>query len=156
MSPRAAWRLERLGYGPVYDYAAGKVDWMAAGLSTIRADSSQPRALDVADRAPPTCRPDQPVSEVVGSAPPRTLIVINDEGIVLGWFRAGASAGEGTARVEDVMEPGPATVRANEPLPPLLERMAGRQVNEIIVTTPEGRLLGVVRRPEEEHGHVVA
>ena len=21
MSPRAAWRLERLGYGPVYDYA---------------------------------------------------------------------------------------------------------------------------------------
>jgi CBS domain-containing protein len=44
------------------------------------------------------------------------------------------------------MEPGPATVRAHEPLPPLLERMARRQVDEMIVTTPEGELLGVVRR----------
>src|SRR2546425_461639 len=32
MSPRAAWRLERLGYGPVHDYVGGKVDWLAAGL----------------------------------------------------------------------------------------------------------------------------
>jgi CBS domain-containing protein len=44
------------------------------------------------------------------------------------------------------MEPGPATVRAHEPLDPLLERMARRGVDEIIVTTPEGVLLGVVRR----------
>ena len=156
MSPRAAWRLERLGYGPVYDYAAGKVDWMAAGLPTIRADSSQRRALDTADRAPPTCRPDQPVCDVVASTPATTLIVINDERIVLGRFRAGASTAEGTARVEDVMEPGPATVRAHEPLPPMLERMARRQVDEVIVTRPEGTLLGLVRRPEEKHGHVVA
>jgi rhodanese-related sulfurtransferase len=32
MSPRAAWRLEAAGFGPVYDYAAGKADWLAAGL----------------------------------------------------------------------------------------------------------------------------
>ena len=31
MSPRAAWRLEALGFGGVYDYVAGKVDWIAAG-----------------------------------------------------------------------------------------------------------------------------
>src|SRR5712691_518454 len=36
MSPRAAWRLERLGFTPVYDYALGKVDWMAAGLPSVR------------------------------------------------------------------------------------------------------------------------
>lgn len=155
MSPRAAWRLERLGYDAVYDYAAGKVDWMAAGLPTVRADSSQRRALDTADCTPPTCRPDQPVSDVVVSTPAATLIVINEERIVLGRYRAGAPTGEGTARVEDLMEPGPATVRAHEPLPPLLERMARRQVDEIIVTTPEGTLLGVVRRPEEKQGQVV-
>lgn len=147
MSPRAAWRLERLGYSPVYDYAAGKVDWMAAGLPTIRADASQPRALDAADRAPPTCRPDQLVNELAGSTHAATLVVVNEERIVLGRFRAGA---DGTARVEDVMKPGPTTVRAHEPLPPLLERMARRQVDEIIVTTPEGELLGVVRRPKED------
>ena len=32
MSPRAAWRLEAARFGPVYDYAAGKTDWMAADL----------------------------------------------------------------------------------------------------------------------------
>ncbi len=32
MSPRAAWRLEATGFGPVYDYAAGKADWLAADL----------------------------------------------------------------------------------------------------------------------------
>ena len=32
MSPRAAWRLEATRFGPVYDYAAGKADWLAADL----------------------------------------------------------------------------------------------------------------------------
>src|SRR5258707_15598739 len=32
MSPRAAWRLEAAGFSPVYDYAAGKTDWLAADL----------------------------------------------------------------------------------------------------------------------------
>lgn len=46
------------------------------------------------------------------------------------------------------MEPGPATVRAHEPLAPLLERMGHRGVDEGIVTTPEGELLGVIQLPE--------
>jgi rhodanese-related sulfurtransferase len=32
MSPRAAWRLEAAGFSPVYEYAAGKADWLAADL----------------------------------------------------------------------------------------------------------------------------
>ena len=32
MSPRAAWRLEAAGFGPVYDYVGGKADWLAADL----------------------------------------------------------------------------------------------------------------------------
>lgn len=31
MSPRAAWRLDSLGYD-AYDYVAGKADWLAFGL----------------------------------------------------------------------------------------------------------------------------
>ena len=34
MSPRAAWRLEGLGFERVYDYVPGKADWSASGLST--------------------------------------------------------------------------------------------------------------------------
>lgn len=43
-----------------YDYTAGKVDWMAAGLPTVRADRSERRALELVDRHPATCAPDTP------------------------------------------------------------------------------------------------
>ena len=119
---------------------------MAAGLPTVRVDASQPRALDVADRMPPTCRPDQLLRELAGSSSTTSLVVVNEQRIVLGRLRAGADAtADGSARVEDLMEPGPGTVRAHEPLAPLLERMARRQIGEVLVTTPEGELLGVVR-----------
>jgi CBS domain-containing protein len=139
MSPRAAWRLERFGF-TTYDYAAGKVDWLAAGLPTVRADLSRQRALDAADRDPPTCPPDA----VLSDSPARSLLVVNQDRIVLGRVPRSAPAG---AVTEDVMEPGPATVRAHEPLDELLERMRRRRVDEVVVTTPEGRLLGVVRHP---------
>lgn len=34
MSPRAACRLEQLGFAEVYDYTTGKADWLAHGLDT--------------------------------------------------------------------------------------------------------------------------
>ena len=138
MSPRAAWRLERFGF-TVYDYAPGKVDWLAAGLPTVRADLSPRRALDAADLDPLTCAPDA----VLDREPPGSVLVVNEHRIVLGRIRAGARSLGAVA--EDVMEPGPATVRAHEPLDDLIERMRTRRVTEMVVTTPEGRLLGVVR-----------
>src|SRR6266508_5426702 len=138
MSPRAAWRLERFGF-EVYHYAAGKVDWLAAGLPTVQAQPLPRRALEQADRDPPTCTPDTPVGELDA----RSVLVINEQRVLLGRVRPGDHAP--TARAEDVMEPGPTTVRANEPLDPLVDRMQQRKVEEIVVTTPEGRLLGVLR-----------
>jgi len=35
MSPRAARGLEAAGLGPVYDYVAGKSDWLAADLEFV-------------------------------------------------------------------------------------------------------------------------
>jgi CBS domain-containing protein len=150
MSPRAAWRLEQLGYGPVYDYAAGKADWLAAGLPTVRAERSERRALDAADRDPPTCRPDDLADDVVAAGAVTSFVVISERRVVVGRYRAGEPAARGSTRVGDLMEPGPTTVRAHEPLAPLLDRMARRRVGEVIVTTPEGELLGVVRRPNED------
>ena len=139
MSPRAAWRLERLGYNQVYDYVAGKVDWMAAGLATVRANTSERRASQaVVD--PPTCAPDTSVADLPAG---ESVIVVNEEQIVLG--RVPSHRLDATATAEEVMTPGPTTVRAHEPLDPLLERMEQRNVTEVLVTTPEGRLLGAVR-----------
>jgi CBS domain-containing protein len=141
MSPRAAWRLERFGFD-VYDYAAGKVDWLAAGRPTVRAEPDARRALDAADRTPTTCAPDTPV----GTLGPGSVIVVNAEGVILGRVRSGDRR-DSDEPAEVVMEVGPTTVRAHEPLEGLLERMGRRNVAEVIVTSPEGVLLGVVRRP---------
>ena len=48
MSPRAACRLETLGFERTFDYMAGKADWIAAGLPTEGRLASEPRAGDVA------------------------------------------------------------------------------------------------------------
>lgn len=143
MSPRAACRLIRLGFD-VRDYAAGKVDWLAAGLRTVRAVPGARRALDAADRDPPTCSPETPVAHLGNGS----VIVLAEDRVVLGRVRPGERAGVDDELAEQVMEPGPATVRAHEPLEALIQRMAERHVTEMIVTTPEGILLGVVREPQ--------
>ncbi|WP_243859906.1 CBS domain-containing protein [Amycolatopsis arida] len=51
---------------------------------------------------------------------------------------------------EQLMHPGPTTVRANEPLQPLVERMTRADVDGILVTDPEGRLLGLLDRHDAE------
>lgn len=105
----------------------------------MRPEPAPPRALDAANRNSRTCSPDTPVADLgTGS-----VIVVNEHGIVLGRVRA-ADSDDADATAEAVMEPGPATVRAHEPLDELLARMRRRHVDEMIVTTPEGRLLGVV------------
>ncbi len=145
MSPRAAWRLERFGF-TTYDYVAGKVDWMAAGLPTVRADTSERRALDAVDRDPATCPPEAPVGDVAALVAIHGSVLVTHQGVLLGRIRARHITGVHPATpVEDVMEPGPATVRANEPLDALLERMAAKHVEEMIVTAPDGQLLGVIR-----------
>jgi len=148
MSPRAAWRLERLGYGPVYEYASGKVDWLAAGLPTEGEGRRERRAIDAVEE-PLTCPPTATVADATErarAAGAANVLVVNAEGILLGRFRLEGEGANAAETVEAVMEPGPVTVRANEPLDPLLERMAKRGVTEMVVTTPEGHLLGVVRR----------
>jgi len=141
VSPRAAWRLKRLGFTDVYDYTAGKVDWMAAGLPTVRADRSERRALELVDRHPATCAPDTPLHDLPDG---QSVIVVNEEEIVLGRVDRDQIGGPDRT-AEEAMHPGPTTVRADEPLDPLLERMRKANVTEMIVSTPEGRLLGVIR-----------
>ena len=63
MSPRAACRLESLGFGQVFDYVPGKADWMAAGLAMEGPLAEGPRAGDVMRTDPPTCRPAAPLGD---------------------------------------------------------------------------------------------
>ncbi len=78
-----------------------------------------------------------------------SCVVVNERGIVLGRLRLdGIDEALGTA-VEDVMEPGPATVRADADLRQTVERLRNRRISDIIVTTPDGELLGVLNANDE-------
>jgi hypothetical protein len=48
------------------------------------------------------------------------------------------------------MSPGPSTVRPSIGTDALLERMRPRNLTSYLVTTPDGRLVGLVRRDELE------
>lgn len=142
MSPRAAWRLERLGY-TVSDYTAGKADWLAAGRDTVRAEPSPLRAINAIAREVATCSPDALITDLAREA--SDYIVVNDEGVVLGRIREAALARRASdTTVEQVMEPGPATIRADANVEEARERLRQHRVVDILVTTPEGQLLGVL------------
>lgn len=73
-------------------------------------------------------------------------IVVNDERIVLGRLRFDRIDAASETAVGQIMEPGPTTIRPNEPLARLAPRLREKQVARIVVTTPDGRLVGVVER----------
>jgi Mg/Co/Ni transporter MgtE len=147
MSPRAAWRLEALGFAPVYDYVTGKADWLAAGLPTEGMGPRPARVAGAVDRAVPTCTPDQPVGDVFAHLESDwdVCVVTNDQRVVQGRLRRDRVAANDHRLVGEIMEPGPATVRADADLSETSERMKRRGVQTLLVSTPDGVLLGVLR-----------
>ena len=153
MSPRAAWRLESLGFTKVYDYVGGKTDWLAGGLPIEGELANVQRAIDVVERDVPTCGPFDRISDVsdkVESAREDVCVVTNDQGIVLGRLRRRALVADRGKAVHEVMESGPTTTRADDELQGLVERLRGAGVGSILITTPEGTLLGVVYTEDAE------
>ena len=151
MSPRAAARLESLGFTRVYDYVPGKLDWLAAGLPREGKAASVPLASDVVHEVP-LCHADERVADVrarIGSEADMCAVV-DRNGVLLGLLRARQLKSSEDAIVDSVMVPGPTTVRANEFLDDLTSRMTTHKVPVILVTTPEGRPIGLLRRADAE------
>src|SRR5918995_3698730 len=153
MSPRAAWRLESLGFTQVFEYVAGKADWLAFGLPTEGRDADTPRAGQIARRDVPTCSLRERVGEIrdrVAAAGWDECLVVNDQRVVLGRLRGSALEAPAETMAEVVMEPGPTTTRPDEPLTKLVPRLRDKHVERIIVTTPDGRLVGISERHAAE------
>lgn len=153
MSPRAACRLETLGYD-AYDYAPGKVDWMAHGLPVEGSLAARPTALSLIREDIATCaledRADDVEQRIDGTAYGFAL-ALSRSGVVLGRVRRSTLEGaDSSARVEAVMEPGPSTIRPHLTIEELSGRLARSDARTLIVTDPEGKLLGVVRRGDVE------
>jgi CBS domain-containing protein len=154
MHARAACRLESFGFGHVYRYAPGKADWRAAGLP-MGGNVAQPlRAIDAVRRDVPTCALDASVGDIrreLEGARDEVCLVLGDRAVVLGRVRGDVlrSADDATP-AEDIMEEGPTTIRADDELASLVERMQRRHVATIIVTDPDGRLVGLLHRDDAE------
>jgi CBS domain-containing protein len=148
MSPRAAWRLESLGFTQVYDYVAGKADWLANGLPSEGMAAAQPRAGTIAQRDVPTCRLTDTVAtarETIEKSGWRLCVVVNDERVVLGLITdAGLTAAPHTL-VEDVMESGPSTWRLDGSLEEIGKYMERHRVSAVVISTSDGKLSGAVR-----------
>jgi CBS domain-containing protein len=153
MSPRAACRLETLGY-EVYDYAPGKVDWMAHGLPVEGTGAERVTALSLLRDDVATCGLKDPVDDVarrIDASPYGFALVISASRVVLGRVRRSATSNaESPALAEAVMEPGPSTIRPHTSLEDLRNRLSSSSVNTLLLTDPEGKLLGVVRRSDIE------
>ena len=144
MSPRAAWRLEAAGFGQVYDYAAGKADWLAADLpfeGTARLAGKATR------RGVATVSDDTPAAEALrlldaqGFGP---VLIVNEANVVMGAaYRDGLAEAAEDAATGSVMRFGVSTVRPSEDADALAARLTSAGVTRVVVTRSDGTLIGL-------------
>jgi Mg/Co/Ni transporter MgtE len=79
-----------------------------------------------------------------------TCIVITDDRVVLGRLGRKALASDADVSAEEAMSRGPVTIRPSIGIDALVERMRERKLTSYVVTTPDGRLIGLVRLNEIE------
>jgi Mg/Co/Ni transporter MgtE len=138
-----------MGFAQVYDYTAGKLDWLAAGLATEGSNAQRPRAGDVARRDVPTCRLEERLGQVaqrVRAAGWDACVVVNAERVVLGLLRAKELEADQDLRIEQAMRPGPSTFRPYVSIVEMARFMADHDLENSPITTSDGRLVGLLRR----------
>ncbi len=106
------------------------------------------------DTEVPTCRLTDRIGEVrerVRAAGRDLCVVVNDQQVVLGLLRKKELDGGDDITAEQVMRPGPGTFRPNLTLEEMLNFMRDKGIKtNSLITTPEGRLLGIIARNDLE------
>ncbi|CAN5323282.1 hypothetical protein BH23CHL1_BH23CHL1_11920 [soil metagenome] len=152
MSPRAAARLESLGFDSVYDYVAGKADWLANGMPVEGEEADIVRAGGLVREDVPTTRIDEPLPAVearIQTSGWDVGVVIDDDNRVLGLLHVRQTA-ENNETAEGVMEEGPSTFRPDASPEQLLDYLQQNDGTTVLVTTNRGRLIGAVRKEDLE------
>jgi rhodanese-related sulfurtransferase/CBS domain-containing protein len=153
MSPRAASRLDSIGFEQVYDYSAGKADWGSFGLPLDGDADSSTRVGAYLRTDVPTCRLDDRLPELcrrLDESGWETCFVVNNEGVLLGRIGRSAIRGRQDLSAEEAMTPGPRTIRPSARLDAVAERMQRQSLTTLPVTTPDGRLVGLITRADVE------
>jgi CBS domain-containing protein len=153
MSPRAASRLESIGFTRVYDYVAGKADWGSAGLALEGQNGSETRAGAHVRKDVPTCRLADRLEAIRAQLDQGgwdTCFVVDDRRVVLGRIGRRAIRSRADASAEQAMTPGPSTIRPSARLEAMVKRMREQTLSNLPVTTSDGRLVGLLTREDAE------
>lgn len=153
MSPRAASRLESIGFEQVYDYVAGKADWGSAGLPLEGVQGSETRAGAHARTDVPTCTPHDHLAEVcerLDASGWDTCFVVDARRVVLGRLGRRAIQRRENVSAEQAMTLGPSTIRPSTRLRDVVERMRRQKLTSLPVTTSDGRLVGLLTLQDAE------
>jgi CBS domain-containing protein len=137
----------------VYDYHAGKVDWLAHGLPIEGEHTETATVGSLARDDVVTCALADMVSTVherIANSRYPFAIVVGDRRVVFGRLPGSKCDCDPGTPVEDVMESGPSTVRPHKAAATIAKTLAEKQLRWAIVTTPEGELVGVATRTELE------
>jgi rhodanese-related sulfurtransferase len=147
LSPRAACRLEQLGFSDVYDYTASKVAWLAEGGAGEGLLHDSDRAGAVLHRDVPRVALKATIGDLAAIAGDWELgVVVGDADVVVGVVRREALGIAAEVSVESVMQTGPATVRPSISIRELAKSMDDDGQQHVLVTKLGGELIGLVRR----------
>jgi CBS-domain-containing membrane protein len=129
----------------VYDYVAGKADWLAAdlpfeGAAQLAGMFTRRDVVTVGERsrAAEALR----LLQAQGFGP---VLVLNQAGVVMGAaYRDSLASAARDAGAESVMRFGVSTVRPSEDAAALAHRMGHAGVTRVVVTRQDGTLVGLL------------
>jgi CBS domain-containing protein len=131
----------------------GKVDWLAHNLPVEGDEPDAPIAGRVIRGDAVLCRPTDRVADVLQStqrSPYPFALVTSDDRTLLGRVPSSAMDSASERPVWDIAQPGPKTFRPHASAEKVAGFLADRGYRWAIVTTPEGRVLGVASREDLE------
>lgn len=141
MSPRAACRLEQLGFGEVYDYTGGKMAWLGMGLPAEGSMAESDRVGSLVRRDVPTCGAGDACRDVDGD-----VVIVLAGDVVVGLAHGRDLRQQPDATVGEVMRPGPSTFRPSMPVEEGLEYVRKHDLSRLLITRLDGTWLGLVDR----------
>ncbi len=152
MSPRAAVLLEAFGFEDVADYVTGKADWLARGLPVEYGGDEPITVGDLATQAPilEFGMSASDAASMIDHQEGNAGVVIGQGSVVLGLLTRADASGEPDASVEELMELGPSTFRADAKLDDALGYMHRHEVDQVVVSGPDGSLIGLLTRADAE------
>jgi CBS domain-containing protein len=124
----------------------GKRDWTGVGWPIEGTKAAESQIGELARRDVPKARLEEQVGDVARRAEGAGYdfaVVVTADDVVLGMLEPKALTASGDVRVEEVLRPGPSTYRPDVPVDELLEKLKPKGLHRAVVTTPEGRLIGV-------------